>query len=432
MKLTLIEPKYFNIWESIGLAYISSYCKKNYEGPLEVEYFQGYFDSDKEIIEGARDSDVVGFSCTSPTFKHGVQLARALKEINPNIHIVFGGFHVSALAETIDEEAIDQFVAGEGESAFLQILNGNRERILCGDAVEFDSLPWPDREVIKNRRTIDLCEKMAGVRITSFQANRVCPFRCRFCAEKTVTGTFNRKTNPVRSRDVSDLLDEIEAVSKEYDLNYFKFVDATFDTSPEYVIAFCKEKIRRKVTTRWECMIHASIANREMFKWLKEAQCNQINVGCESGSPKILREIQKGTTVEKIESVFKWAREHGIERRAFFLLGMPGETKEDIEMTEQLVERIEPEVFGVTILCPYPGSDLYDSESMQDIEWEQTDEYSNDFWSTDHFTNSELKEWQKYLTDKFKDRLSWHNRITIEQNADMDSASKASTESNSE
>lgn len=413
MKVTLIEPKYFNIWESIGLAYIAAYIKKNYKGRLEVDYHQAYFDSDEEIISGAKGSDVVGFSCTSPTFKHGVHLARRLKEENPNIHTVFGGFHVSALGPEINEGSIDQIVVGEGEKAFLDIIEGrSKERIVCGEPVGFEELPWPDREVIKNRRTIDLCERMINLRITSFQANRVCPFRCRFCAEKTVTGVFNRKTNPVRSRNVEDLLNEIEHVSKKYRLDRFKFVDATFDTSPEYVIRFCEEKVRRGLTIEWECMIHASIADKEMFPWLKKANCKQINVGCESGSPKVLRDMRKGTTVEKIIDVFDWSRECGLERRAFFLLGMPTETKEDILLTEKLVERIRPEVFGVTILCPYPGSDLYDPEKMKGVEWEMTDEYSNDFWSTEHFTNIELKEWQKYLTERFKDRLAWHHKYT--------------------
>jgi radical SAM superfamily enzyme YgiQ (UPF0313 family) len=412
MKVTLIEPKYFNIWESIGLAYIAAYCKKNFKGALDVDYFQAYFDDDEEIIRGAKDSDVVGFSCTSPTFGHGLRLARRLKKENPKIRTVFGGFHVSALGDEITDGAIDQIVVGEGEKAFLEILEGRTERIVCGESAEFTELPWPDRDVIRNSRTIELCEKMVGLRITSFQANRVCPFRCRFCAEKTVTGVFNRKTNPVRSRDVVDILDEIEHVAKRYALDRFKFVDATFDTTPEYVIRFCEEKVRRGFGLEWECMIHASTASKEIFPWLKKANCGQINVGCESGSPKILKEMRKGTTVEKIIDVFDWAREAGLERRAFFLLGMPSETKEDILLTEKLVERIRPEVFGVTILCPYPGSDLYDPEKMKEIEWAETDEYSNDFWSTEHFTNSELKAWQKYLTEKFRDSLAWHHKFT--------------------
>lgn len=411
MKVTLIQPYYFNIWESIGLAYIGAYCKKKYTGKLELDFFQGYFDKDMDIVEDASKSDVVGFSCTSPTFSHGLRLAEQIKCKNPKTRIVFGGNHVSALKKLIQAPVIDQLVIGEGEQAFLEILEGNGDRLIKGRPVDFSQLPWPDRDLIKNERTIDLCQQMTGKRIASFQANRVCPFHCSYCAEKAMTGIYNRKSNPIRSRDVNDLLNEIEFVTQKYKLDAFKFVDATFDTSAEYVISFCKEKIRRNNKLEWECMIHASLASKEMFPWLSKANCRQINVGCESGSSRILKTMKKGVTPEKIINVFDWAKENNIQRRAFFIIGMPEETEEDLRMTEEFAERLMPDVFGVTILCPYPGSDLYDHDSMHSIDWEKTDEYSNDFWRTKHFSNSEMKEWQKRLTEKFRDNLAWHNTV---------------------
>jgi anaerobic magnesium-protoporphyrin IX monomethyl ester cyclase len=410
MKVTLVQPYYFNIWESLGLGYIASYCQKNFEGKLEFDFFQSYFDTDEVIIHDAANSDIVGFSCTSPTFKHGVKLAKRLKKLNPKIHIVFGGNHVSALTNQITEDCIDQIIVGEGEKAFLKTIEGNRNRVLYGEPVIFEQLPWPDRDLIKNHRTVQLCEEMIGQRVTSFQANRVCPFRCKYCAERIITGVYNKKTNPIRSRDVSDLMDEIEFVADKYKLDSFKFADATFDTSAEYVVGFCEEKIRRNFDLRWECMIHAALAKEEIFPWLKKANCKQINVGCESGSPRVLKHMRKGTTVEQIVNVFDWAKKQGIERRAFFILGVPVEEADDILMTEKLAKRIRPDVFGATILCPYPGCDYYDHEKMKDIVWEDTDEYSNDFWCTDYFSNNELKKWQKYLTGIFDGNLAWHHK----------------------
>ena len=409
MKVTLIQPYYFNVWEAIGLGYIAAYCKKNYTGKLEFGFFQGYFDKDENIIEEASKSDVVGFSCTSPSFSHGLRLAERIKHKNKETIIVFGGNHVSALKGLIQEPDIDQIVTGEGEQAFLEILQGKVDKIVKGKAVNFSHLPWPDRDLIRNARTVDLCHQMTGQRISSFQANRVCPFHCSYCSEKAVTGIYNSKSNPIRSRDVSDLLDEIESVAEKYKLDAFKFVDATFDTSAEYVILFCKEKIRRNNGLEWECMIHASLSKKEMFSWLRKANCRQINVGCESGSPRILNAMKKGVTPETLINVFDWAKENGIKRRAFFIIGMPEETEEDLLMTEKLAERLMPDVFGVTILCPYPGSDLYNHDSMRFVEWDKTDEYSNDFWSTRHFSNDQLKAWQKRLTDKFKNNLAWHH-----------------------
>lgn len=414
MKVAFIQPYYQNVWESIGLGYIISYIKKHYKGTLEIKFYQGNFDSDEDIIKGCKDCNIVGFSCTTPVFSKAVKLSKAIKKINKNVWAVFGGWHVTALKEHSFEDGIDQIVLGEGEYAMLSIINGNRDRIVTGIKIGFQDLPHPDREVIKNERLVDLAEQLTGKRITSFQANRVCPVNCIFCAERIVTGRFNRSTNPIRSRDPKDVCDEIEKVTKQYNLNYFKFVDATFDVSPEYVINFCKEKINRGNTTEWECLIHAGFCTEEMFKWLKASNCNQINVGVESGSDKVLKEVRKGTRINTVKNVFEWGRKYGIERRGFFILGMPSETEDDILLTEKLLQEIDPDVLGFTILCPYPGSDLYNHEKYKDLDWEDVDEYSNDFWYTEHLTNKQLHKWQEYFHIKYKNKLCERMQIINE------------------
>ena len=280
MKVSLIQPRYFNIWEAIGHGYIGGYIKREFKGKLEIDFFQGHFDDDRTIVQGARDSDVVGFSCTSPTFRHAVSLARQLKKLNPRIRTVFGGFHPSAVPEDcLEEEAVDQVVVGEGEHAFLRILNGEEAPLIDGEAFAALNEVMPDRHLIKNGRTVDLCEKMAGIRATSFQSVRVCPFRCAFCAERIVTGVYNRATNPLRLREAGHLLDEIEEATRDYSLNYLKFADATWNTSREQtgkVFEFCEEKLRRNFRVPWEANVHATYATREMIFIMKKAGCDRI------------------------------------------------------------------------------------------------------------------------------------------------------------
>jgi anaerobic magnesium-protoporphyrin IX monomethyl ester cyclase len=401
-KVILVQPYYENIWEPIGLGFIAAYLKKHFIGDLDLQCFQGNFDSDKTIIEASIGADVVGFSCTSPAWPHALRLAESIKKQSPSTRTVFGGFHPSALPQDcIKHDQVDQVVIGEGEETFLRIVNGKTNAIVLGTKPSMQDLPWPDREIIKNHRTVDLCETMNGKRIASFQCNRVCPVNCAFCAERIVTGRFNKTNNPIRSRDVSELCDEIEHVTKQLNLNYFKFVDATFDISPQFVIEFCKEKIRRGNTTEWECLIHCSFTTEEMFLWLKKAQCHQVNMGVESGSDKILKDIGKGLRVKTIRKAFRWAKDAGIERRGFFLFGMPNETREDLLLTETLIDEIKPDVVGFTVLCPYPGTAFYDPTTHKNVDWEKADEYSNDFWSTEYFTNIELKAQQAYFKTKY-------------------------------
>ena len=422
MKVTLIQPRYFNIWESLAMGYLGSYAKAHFDGKLDINYFQAYFDEDKNILEEAVRSDIVAFSCTSPTFSHALKLARILKQENPRIHTVFGGWHVSAVPEDVLEHSeIDQIVVGEGEAAFLDILNGNRERIVRGRIVHtLDELPFPDREMIRNQREIDLCQKMVGERITSFQSCRGCPFNCIFCAEKTITGKFHRRNNPLRNRSPDNLLDEIISVNEKYKLDRFKFADATWNTSPHKVISFCHAKISLKFDLPFECNIHASLATHEMFEWMAKANCKQINVGVESGSPAIMLKNKKGITRDKVEKVFQWASEVGIERRAYFQIGMIDENEKDIKMTEEFIEKIQPDIVGITITCPYPGTDLYSRSKYKSINWAETDEYSNDFWHTKYLTNQDLKDWQRYLSNKFYGKLAWHNKLLLNKKKNLD------------
>ena len=398
MKIALIQAFYVNVWEPIGLGYIAAAVKKRYPD-ARIEVYQAFFDTDDYIVSMTKDCDFIGVSCTTPSFEHGVLLARKIKSFNNHVVTVFGGWHVTAVKEAALVDGVDKIVIGEGETAFVSIIEGARDRVIYGIKENIDELDNPTRGLIQNGRTIDLCERMCGLRIASLQANRGCPFSCAFCCERSMTGKFNRGTNPIRTRNSESIINEINDIRHRYHIDRFKFVDATFDVSNSFVEDFCQTKIRMRNVVDWECMIHASLIDPRLFPLMSASGCVQINVGCESGSPNILRDIGKGTTLKNIITVFDEAKKVGIARRAFFILGMPNETMDDIRMTENLADIIGADYIGFTLLCPYPGCDFYSPSIEQD--WSKTDEYANDFWKSEHLTNAELKIEQKRLTDKY-------------------------------
>lgn len=410
MKITFIQPYYENVWESLGLGYIIAYVKKYYgilDDDLDVRFFHGNFDHQADMVLVGSDSDIVAISCTSPTYAHGLQIARDIKFLNSNVHIVFGGWHPTAVPDdVIAEEHVDQVIVGEGELAMVRVMLGSRKPIIKGVKLDPNELPRPDRHAIKNERTIDLCEEMNGTRTASFQMNRGCKVHCKFCSEITMTGKHHGKTNPIRTRHYDHVLNEIEEVTNDFGINYFKFVDATFDRDAQTVIDFCKRKIDRGNTMSWEANIHPSFVQHEpVFEWLAKADCHQINIGVESGSPYVLTDIGKGSQVSSIKKVFAWARKYGIKRRGFFLLGMPGENEGDHKLTMDLIDEIEPDVVGFTILAPYPGSDFHDPKTHKDVDWSRVDEYSNDVWSTPNFSNWDLRKIQAKFKKKYQHLL---------------------------
>ena len=182
MKIILVHGKYFNSWEALGLGYIGAYIKKNFPN-IDILFYQGCFDDDEDIISEAINADIVFFSCTSPSFKYCVDLAKRIKKENNKVHTVLGGYHPSSLPDESLVEGIDQVVVGEGEFAAVDIINGNREKILIGRRMRFNELDWPDRDLIKNDRNIGVAYADNGTKITSFQSARACPFGCKYCAD---------------------------------------------------------------------------------------------------------------------------------------------------------------------------------------------------------------------------------------------------------
>ena len=411
-KIILVHGKYFNSWEALGLGYIGSYVKSKISN-VSIKFYQGNFDSVTDILGSCVDADFLFFSATSPSFNYCLELAQKAKKTNSKLRTVFGGYHVSALGQECLVDGIDQIVVGEGEEAVVDIINGNTDTTVYGRQMLFEELFWPDRDLIKNERNIQVSFQDTGKRITSFQSHRACPFRCKYCADGHMKVLCKNAKPIFRARPIKDLLTEINSVTHKYSLDVFKFCDATWNISKEYVKDFCRAKMQYGPSIPFFPNIHANMVDDEMFALLKKANCYEIGLGIESGSPKILREIGKGTTIESIRNACDLAKKNEIKVRGYFILGMPNENEEDLVLTEKFAEELEIEEYGFTILCPYPGTTMYEDNKSEfkDTDWSNTDEYINDFWYTKYLSNKQLREWQSKLVNKFKNKITWHNKI---------------------
>ncbi len=402
MKIAFIQPRSFHCWEALNFGYMAAYLKQN--GFNNIEFFSGFYDSDEEIIKGCEDADIVAFSCTSPQLKHALTLAEKVKtEYN---HIVFGGVHPTVLPEeTLAQASVDAVVVGEGERAILDIVRGDRGRVIKKPFIDdLDSLPFPDRKIIKQERNIMTAYRDNGYRIASVFSSRGCPFDCTFCASKAL---WSRKG---RFRSADNILDEFEAVVKDLSIDFMKFSDDTFTIYKKLVIEFCEKKIRRGSKTPWGCNIRVDSVDDETLGLMVKANCREVWVGVESGSPKILKDMKKNISLDKVRRCFSRAAELGLFRRAYFMLGMPNEDHEDIKMTENIIDEIQADAVGFTILAPYPGSAYFDPVKHKNVDWSTVDEYRNSYTSTKYLTNAELHSEQKRLVNKYKDRIVFRQK----------------------
>lgn len=403
VKIALVQPRSFHTWEALNVGYLTAYLRA--DGHNDITFYSGFFDTDDEIVEGCERADIVGFSCTSPQMKHGLALAQRIKRSQN--YIVFGGVHASVLPdETLSNPCVDAVVVGEGERAFLDIVRGSRQRSLHCPLIEnLDDLPFPDRRTIRQERNIQEAYRDNGKRIAAIFSSRGCPFRCVFCTSYSVW------TRRVRFRSAGNILDEFEQVVVDWNIHFLKFSDDTFTLRKELVMEFCEEKLRRGIKTEWGCNIRVDTTDEEMLRIMHRAGCREVWAGVESGSPKILQDMQKNITPDQVRRTFKTAKELGLFRRAYILLGMPNESNEDIRLTEELIDEIEPDMVGFTILAPYPGTVFYDEKVHAGADWSVVDEYQNSMTRTAYLTNDDLQREQKRLTRKYQDRLAFRPKV---------------------
>ena len=419
MKVSLVRARYPSVWEPTNLMYVSSYIKDKYNGDLEVQILDGYFDSDDEIVKKVIDSDFVGLSGTTPQLSHIIQLSKLIKSQNPHVKTIAGGYGPSLQPHKIlNESTIDHLVVGEGEQAMLDILNAeiNGKLVSVLPIPDIDSIPNPDRDSIDLNRYISIAEKEEGRRVTSIMTERGCPFDCTFCAEGRF-GTIWRKADlknnkieyerPVRLRNRNPKLvaEEMKEVKDKFNITFFKMNDAETNPSRAHFINICKEIVEQKIDVPWGCNMRCDKVDDEMCEWAVKARCEEFWMGMESGSPEIHRHINKGTTVDMIKRAFSVSKKYGIKRRTYCLLGTPPESYETLKETEKFIEDLEPDIIGFSILAPYPGTSYWKKE-YDEMDWSEVDEFSNTMWHSDYLSNKELRTEQARLIEKFTDKLA--------------------------
>jgi len=405
MKIVFVQPNVGfkgHTWEALGIGYIISSLKERVDEDMDIDFYSGFYDSDATIIDACEDADIISFSCTSPQYKHGVELAQQIKT-SENI-TVFGGIHPSVLPlDVAHHPAVDTVIVGEGEIKFSDLVKEYAEtseskwRIMVDQYIpDINTLPFPDRITIKNERNIQQAFKDNGVRITSTISSRGCPFKCTFCCSKNLWG------NTVRYRTPENILAEMVHLEKMWNVQFLKFADDTFTVNKKRLLEFCHLKRFMGVYLPFGANAHVNTIDEGVMAALVDANCKELWFGVESGSPRILAEMRKATNVDKIRAAFKLAKEYGIKTRAYCLLGMPSETLEDIHLTEQLIDEIEPDTVGFTLLAPYPTNEYYLYKDMKGWDWSTFDEYSNTWVRTETLSNEQLRAEQQRLVEKYQ------------------------------
>ncbi|MCZ6600620.1 MAG: B12-binding domain-containing radical SAM protein [Acidobacteria bacterium] len=175
-----------------------------------------------------------------------------------------------------------------------------------------------------------------------------CPYGCSFCP-------FARTS--YRVREVDDVLRNMEDI-RRLGIRQVHIADWTFAVDRKQATAILRGMIKAKFSFTWSCLSRVDLVDRELMGLLAEAGCDLLELGVESGTQEILDRYEKGITLEQIHNTFGWAREKNISTLATFVLGLPGETRADLQKTLDLALAIEPTFCSFNVASPRMGTEL--------------------------------------------------------------------------
>jgi len=334
--------------------------------------------------------DIIGVTSTTPIIPTCFRTVRVMKRLYPGARIIVGGWHASTLPIQTMEECteIDFVVKGEGEDTLAELVEAIKNtkgfELIKGIAYR-DKAGIPhenvDRPLIKNLDTIPFPAlhllplkeyKKIGfytlggyfkkdLSVASIITSRGCANRCVFCADHVIY------KETCRFRSPENVIAEIEEMIKKYNIRIIFFFDANFLLSPNHVNRICELILEKRLKFIWGCTGRVEYVSKDLLQLMKKAGCIRISYGVESGSPRILKLMNKNISISQVKKAVAITKEVGLPVYISLLYGMPGETFKDAQMTRQLLNELKPDFVSQSAVIPYPGTDLYDDAIHQNL-----------------------------------------------------------------
>ena len=308
---------------------------------------------------------ISGFEC----FEDDMNEIKAIKEEFEAIPVVlFGHYATEFPKEIMSKIPVDYIIHGEPDLIFSELMDSLKEDLdiesikgisyRVGDDIihqfgakripDPNQLPMPAFDLLKNHL---YSEPFFPQPYALLQSARGCPYQCNYCVK-----SFGTKLTALTPENT---MAQLERNIELFNIKSFRFIDDTFTAVPKRVIDFCKLLIEKDYRLRWSCLSRPDTLNAEMLEWMRKAGCTRLYIGMESGSQKVLdfynKKIDKKVSMENILK----AKELGFELMGFFMVGAPGETKEDLDESINFSIKAGFNFVDVTGLTPYPGTALF-------------------------------------------------------------------------
>jgi len=384
--------------------------------------------------------DVVGITAMTVMISASAEIAKAVKETNPNIVTILGGVHVTAEPiETLKRyPQFDYAVVGEGEVVFTEFLERLRT---SGEPQSIQSLVWKKGEEINvNPRraffkgldefpppAFDLVPNLFNhYRLSVFGTkkfksvglvtSRGCTGKCTFCDLGVVGRGY-------RANTAEYLISLMKELYQRYGVSDFLFYDDLFVGSRPRLQEICEWIIREKLPFTWSCCARVDFIHRDMLPLMKQAGCWMIEYGIESGCQRIIDSMRKNITKEKIREIINATYDAGIVTKGNFIFGNPGEDHWSILESIDFACSIKLNYAQHTFLQPLPGSELYETAGRYgtfDPSWDRFNTFSINFIPKG-FTRDNLVAYSKYFWNRFylRPHIIWQELMKIRSIEDI-------------
>jgi len=333
--------------------------------------------------------DLVGVNCfVTGRFKSAINICNQVKEANVNIPVVMGGIHSSMLPKEIMEEykCIDYICLGEGEKFILDLMHAHfndksalkdidgiayreHDKIVINPKTMFiqdlDEIPFPDYDLIDiHDYWFDTSKwfnpKKLPINVSlPIISSRSCPNKCTFCSNYLIQG---RKW---RARSAKNVVDEIEFLYKKYNQHYFSFLDDNLTLSKKRILDICNEILARKLDIQFDTPNGLSIKtlDKEILDSMTKAGLIRVSVAVEHGSEYMRNSVmKKNLSTKAIYDFFKYSKNYkNLTVKAFFVIGYPQETRETLQETYDMIQKISPylDFLGMFFVSPFPGTEVF-------------------------------------------------------------------------
>ncbi|MBE7705397.1 MAG: radical SAM protein [Cyanobacteria bacterium SIG29] len=375
--------------------------------------------------------DIVFISTTNGSIYEDLDFIKKIKNLKNDIVVILKGAIFFNAKETLFDELdltfVDYLIGGEVEFIISDLLKAHYN---CKDDLfkiqgisfkteekwhtnnvekfcdELDSLPFPDRNLIKNELYIN---QLTNKTMATISTSRGCPSNCIYCLSPIISG------KNVRYRTPNNVLEELKDCFLNHNISDFFFKSDTFTINKAWVLELCDLIINSELNGKinWVANSKVNTLDEEMLLKMKQAGCSVIALGIESGSQETLEKIKKNTTIEQARNSVKLIKKVGLKIFGFYLVGFPWENSSYLQATKEFIFELDTDYIELSIATPFNGTELY---SMCDTNVLGYDSFNNIIAGNDYLTKDDLEKFRKDVIFQYHLRPSFILKKIFDKN----------------